>query len=482
MATKRILFSVFVVICLLSKGYSQHVFSKTYGHFDFNYGKDIIVEQDGYYILGNTSLNNGNSSPMLIKVDTAGEIAKFTYQNSNDILSASKFIRIEDKLFICGTKNNTSSNDYDCFLSIYDTSLTFIKTVDFGGSSWDFANKIAYTDTLIYIVGQTYSTPTGFSWGTISKFNLDGDSLATYFYGIDGEASINSLITRGDTELVFTGWYQAPDSIFPAAFAASSTLNGVLNWNKNLSADLGQSTGNDLTNGKFDNIYLCGTTEIYSATYKKDGFIYLLDSRGDSVRQLIQTHSNDDEMTSIVINASGNMITTGYTKTYGAGGKDFWLLEFDDNGYYQNGYTFGTQYDEIPLVIKFTPADSGAIICGTSYNPGLFNTSIIVQKINRTFEHSNTTTHEVSIQQFSKNNHISCYPNPASNYITVNCSDNERIEFIEIYDLLGHQLLSYNQTMFGENTIDISLIEPQILIIKAKTATGVQSFIIIKQK
>lgn len=346
MATKRSLLIVFILLSILTQVNSQQVFTKTYGHFDYNYGKDILVEPDGYFVLGNTGLNNGNSTPMLIKTDTAGKITKFTYQNSNDILSASKFIRIEDKLYICGTKNNTATNDYDCFLSIYDTTLTFIKTVTFGGNSWDFANKIAHIDTLLFIVGQSYSTSNGFSWGTISKFNLNGDSLATYYYGMDGEASINSLITRGDTELVFTGWYQAPDSLFSSAFAASYTLDGTLNWDKNLSKDLGQSVGKDITNGKFDNIYLCGTTEIFSATSKEDAFIYILDYKGDSIRRLIQTHSNDDGMTSIATNTVGNILTAGYTKTYGGGGKDFWFLKFDENGYFIDGNNFGTQYDD----------------------------------------------------------------------------------------------------------------------------------------
>lgn len=482
MATKRSLLIVFILLSVLTQVNSQQVFTKTYGHFDYNYGKDILVEPDGYFILGNTGLNNGNSTSMLIRTDTAGKITKFTYQNSNDILSASKFIRIEDKLFICGTKNNTSSNDYDCFLSIYDTSLTFIKTVAFGGNSWDFANKIAHIDTLLFIVGQSYSTSNGFSWGTISKFNLNGDSLATYYYGMDGEASINSLITRGDTELVFTGWYQAPDSIFSSAFAASYTLTGTLNWNKNLSRDLGQSAGIDISAGKLNHIYLCGTTELYNPTSKKDAFIYVLDTQGDSIRSLIQIHSNDDEITSIATNVAGNIITAGYTKTYGGGGKDFWLLEFDENGYYQNGYTYGGQYDESPEMIKSTPADSGAIICGTTMNPGFSNTSILVQKINRTFQHTNTSTHEVAIEDFSIVSQIHCFPNPATNYITIQGNSGERIENIQIFDLLGHLLLTINQTNIGDNIIDLSSISPQILIIKAKTATGFHTFKLIKQK
>jgi len=481
MATKRSLLIVFILLSVLTQVDSQQVFTKTYGHFDYNYGKDILVEPDGYFILGNTGLNNGNSTPMLIRTDTAGKITKFTYQNSNDILSASNFIRIEDKLFICGTKNNTSSNDYDCFLSIYDTSLTFIKNVGFGGNSWDFAHKIAHIDTLLFIVGQSYSTPNGFSWGTISKFNLNGDSLATYYYGMDGEASINSLITRGDTELVFTGWYQAPDSLFSSAFAASYTLTGTLNWNKNLSRDLGQSVGNEITTGKLNHIYLCGTTELYITTSKKDAFIYVLDTQGDSIRSLIQIHSNDDEMTSIATNVAGNIITAGYTKTYGGGGKDFWLLEFDENGYYQNGNTFGTQYDEIPESIKLVPSDSGSIICGTSFNSGFSNTSILILKVSSIFQVNNTPSHEVTVKNFSSEPQLSCYPNPTTSRVTFNCSNTEKIENIELFDLLGHQLMIFNQSMISNNTIDISFISPQILFVKAYTTRGIYTFKLIKQ-
>ncbi len=467
MILKRLLPIVLILTSLQSPLHSQQIFSKIYGHFDYNYGKDILVEPDGFLILGNTGLNNGNSTPMLIKTDTAGKITKFVYQNSNDILSASKFIKYADKIYLCGTKNNPFTNDYDCFLSIYDTSLTFLKTVTFGGTSWDLANKIANIDTLLFIVGQSYSTSNGFSWGTISKFNLDGDSLDTYYYGMDGEASINSLITRGDSELVVTGWHQATDSLVSSAFVASYSITGTMNWNKNLSMDLGKSVGNDLTAGKLDHIYLCGTTELFSTTSKKDAFIYVLDSKGDSIRRLIQIHNNDEEMTSIAINANGNMITAGYTKTYGGGGKDFWFLEFEENGTYITGNTMGSDRDEYPAQIRYVPSDSGAVICGTTYMGGISNTSILVLKVNRSFLCNNTPTQEVNIETYIPSSNIRCYPNPATDCVAIHGTN--AIESIELYDLMGHPIKYYTASMIVNNTIDISSIAPQLILVKVNS-------------
>lgn len=466
-------------------GYCQQIFSKTYGHFDFNYGKDVIVDTNGYYILGNTGYNNGNSAPMLIRTDTAGIIQKLSYQPSTQITSATKFYKTHDKLYVCGSTNNTLTNDYDCFLSIYDTSLTLIRSINFGGSSWDFANDITGFDTSIYVVGQTYSTSNGFSWGTISKFNLSGDSLDTYYYGIDGEALINSLTIRGDTELLFTGQYQAPDSLFPSAFIASANPNMILNWNKNLSADLGKSVGNDIELGIYNIILICGSSEKYSSTSIKDAFIYTVDVSGNYIRHEIFTgtvYAKDDEFLSIARTELGDFYITGNTNSFGSGSSDILFFKVNFTGYFLWSTSWGEIKDDISSSIKYSPSDTGFVVCGTSTFFGNFNSNILLIKTSQSLILNNNPIHELNVEDESSiASNISCYPNPTIDNITISCGESNRIKFIELFDIRGQKISAFKGNESENYTIDIAKVPSQLLLLKISTDKGVYTKKIIKQ-
>jgi hypothetical protein len=462
---------------------SQQVFSKTYGHFDFNYGKDVINSGTGYFVMGNSGINNGNSVPMLIHIDSMGHILKTAFGNSESVMSASKFLLKDNKLYVCGNIQNTATNDYDCFLSIYDTALTLEKTVVYGGGSWDFSQQIISHDTLIFVGGNTYSTSNGFSLGTITKFNLSGDSLDTYYFGSDGEATINSLISRGDTELLFTGTYQASDSLFSAAFIASMDYNGTLNWCKNLSNELGSSVGNDISEGIWGHVAICGTTDKYDTVSMKDGFAYVLGSNNDYYRHEIYNVNCplDDEFKSITPTAEGDFFIGGTTKSFGGGGTDLYLFKVNFGAWWLWSITFGGSLDEDISKILYQPSDSGFILCGTSRSFGNYNENILVAKTTNKDTLDLNPTHELSVQNLIPKMDFSAYPNPTTGKIRIDGTLTAQIKRIEVLDISGRLLGIIHTGSLSANTLDLSDYASQLLFLKVITDKGVQTLKIIKQ-
>lgn len=485
MATKNFFLFLFILISLFSQGFSQQIFSKTYGHFDYNYGKDILPWNNGYVILGNSGANNGNAVPMLIQIDTAGNIQKvgFGQNSNNEIISASKFAYHDNQWYVTGTIQNTNTNDYDCFLSIFDTTLTQLKTTIYGGSSWDFARGIAISDTNVFIVGNTYSTPNGYSWGTITQFNLEGDSIHNFYFGSDGEAQINNLIIRGDTELVFTGDYQHPDSIFRAAFVASTTFIGSQNWNNNFSADLFKSCGNGITSNINNRIVCCGVTERYDTTSMKDGFICIIGSNGDYISyRIFNVQANkDDEFMSITSTNEGNVFITGTSKSFGMGDNDISFYKLDSDGSWKWSTTFGQVYDDLSSKIIYSPSDSGFVFCGSSGYFGNFNNNILVVRTTNALTLNYTPTHQIGIEQYNADNTLHVFPNPAQNQLTIQKEGSSESMKVDIYDLNGRTISSHRFTNSSSNTIDLSDIAPQLLIVKVTKENGVSVFKIMKK-
>ena len=72
-------------------------------------------------------------------------------------------------------------------------------------------------------------------------------------------------------------------------------------------------------------------------------------------------------------------------------------------------------------------------------------------------------------QDFNGNknkNNVILYPNPSINKITINISDNSLIKGVKIYNLLGEEILNYNQNI---NEIDVSNLKVGIYLVNVFT-------------
>lgn len=482
---KRSLFFAILSTLILLSGWSaigQQIFSKTYGHFDYNYGKDISILGNDYVILANSGLYNSNSTPMLLRIDSVGSIKKFGFLNNenNDIISASKFTFKNNKWYVCGTIQNTTTHDYDCFLSILDTALVLQKTTIYGGSSWDFATSITSSDTTVVVSGNSYSNNLGYPQGTITILNLNGDSLNTFFH--DNHSEINDLMVRGDSEIVFTGNYQPQDSLFEYAFVTSIKMNGTLNWEKEFWQDLAKSNASGITAGINNHIVFCGVSQKYDSVTKKDGFVYVLASNGDYIRHEIfnGVSIKDDEFTSITSTEEGFLYATGVTKSFGMGGNDISIFKLTQDAWYLWSTTYGQVNEDIVSKIIYTPSDSGLILCGSSTFFGDFNSNILVVKTTNALTFITDPTHLTSVKNFSELKNLVAYPNPTQNQITIDGLSEIDFEQIEITNLLGKPLSRLKKSEIQNNTLDLSDISSQLLIIKVITRQGIQILKVLK--
>lgn len=118
-------------------------------------------------------------------------------------------------------------------------------------------------------------------------------------------------------------------------------------------------------------------------------FILKLDSTGNRQWLLTVPGINaDDEGHSIAVNAQGNIIAAGFTRSFGASpmlASDIYVVEVTPAGLIQWSRTYGWPADEQALGDRalVATADGGAAVCGptTSVGPGLPNPNCLLLKI-----------------------------------------------------------------------------------------------------
>src|SRR5207253_1058886 len=112
---------------------------------------------------------------------------------------------------------------------------------------------------------------------------------------------------------------------------------------------------------------LCGRSAIVSGNMFFDWWVLKLDQNGGVIWQKTIGGSNNDEPTSIIETANGDIVVAGRTKSTGAGDFDALVVEFDAAGNLVRQRSYGDVAADEINEIKQT-SDTGYILVGTS-NP-----------------------------------------------------------------------------------------------------------------
>ncbi len=149
--------------------------------------------------------------------------------------------------------------------------------------------------------------------------------------------------------------------IFVAVFGGSGEyLGGVLVSGIEARAEDAVSDG--------QNIYVVGTVKITSTNY--DMLVMKLAPDARIVWARAVGGGLNESGKAVALGPNGEVVTIGWTETWGAGKKDVFKAVFDQDGTLQSAVTFGGKYDDIPTDAVLGPDGYIYIVGSTdSYNP-----------------------------------------------------------------------------------------------------------------
>ncbi len=110
----------------------------------------------------------------------------------------------------------------------------------------------------------------------------------------------------------------------------------------------------------------------------KDGYLVKIDGDGEVIWERTYGGAEGESFGDIIVVENGYALT-GYTSSFGFGGKDFWLVRVDVDGEEVWSDTYGTDIDELACALIRTVEDGGFAIAGFNYTGWMQYQAVIVK-------------------------------------------------------------------------------------------------------
>jgi len=312
------------------------LWTKTFGGDTTDVGWAVQQTADGGYIItGYTnSFGAGDYDVYLLKTDTAGNVQwTKTFGGACCFESGYSVQQTTDLGYIIAgsTKSFGAAGPGNVYLIKTDAVGDTLWTRTFGGTSFDPGFSVQQTIDGGYIIGGfTCSFGTGCDTYLI-KTDANGDTLWTKIYGgINGETGNSVQQTTSDSGYIFVGSTNTFGQGFEDVYLIKTDANGNKLWTRTFggdSADFGNSVKQTLDGGYI----IAGSTNSFGAG-GRDVYLIKTDSNGDTLWTKTFGGGGIDIGNSVWETSDSGFVIAGETWSFGAGGQDVYLIKVDANG------------------------------------------------------------------------------------------------------------------------------------------------------
>jgi uncharacterized delta-60 repeat protein len=253
---------------------------------------------------------------------------------------------------------------------------TWAKT--YGGTSRDYAYSIQQTSDGGFIVaGATLSYGAGSDDIWVLKLDAAGNVIWQKTYGGSNEDYAYSIQQTSDGGFIVAGYTDSFGAGNRDYCVLKLDAAGNVIWQKTYGGsewDYAHSI-QQTSDGGF---IVAGETTSFGVG-SADIWVLKLDAAGNVIWQKTYGGSNEDYAYSIQQTSDGGFIVAGYTRSYGAGSDDIWVLKLDAAGNVIWQKTYGGSGGESAYSIQQT-SDGGFIVSGENYyNHGAIYDALILK-------------------------------------------------------------------------------------------------------
>ena len=267
---------------------------------------------------------------------------------------------------IAGRTYSFGAGNWDFYLIKTDVNGDTLWTKTYGGTNIDIAYSVKQTsDSGYIIVGYTTSFGQGGKDVYLVRANKSGDTLWTKTYGggyADRGSSVQQTIDGG---YIITGYTSSSrmQSSFDVYLIKTAT-NGDTVWTKTFGGtehDEAYSVQQTLDGGYI----ITGYTRSFGAGHS-DVYLIKTDALGDTLWTRTYGGTDLDVGNSVQQTLDGGYIITGYTSSFGAGDHGICLIKTDTFGDTLWTSTYGGTFEDVGREVRQT-SDSAYIITGNVF-------------------------------------------------------------------------------------------------------------------
>ncbi|MCD4774465.1 MAG: T9SS type A sorting domain-containing protein [Candidatus Aegiribacteria sp.] len=265
---------------------------------------------------------------------------------------------------------------------VYSQSPDTLWTNGYGGWLWDYAYDVKSTDDGGFItagLSNSYISGSIYLQMYLVKTNGDGDMLWYKVIGPEYSDRGYSIQITEDGGFIITGSSEentGGDGL--NVYLVRTDCNGDTLWTKTYGGSL-KDEGETVVITEDQGFAIAGYTYSYGAG-DKDFYLIRTDSSGDTLWTKTYGGSGDDLAWSVAAVPGGGFIVAGRTASSGAGSWDVWLVRTNADGDMLWNKTFGGGGWDSALEVQCT-ADSGFIVNGYTMSSGAGQTDYYMLKI-----------------------------------------------------------------------------------------------------
>ncbi len=313
---------------------AQGGFERMYGSPYDDWGSSVQQTSDGGYIITGYSdlLDTGDGNVYLVKTDANGDTLWTKDYGGSDYDEAYSVRQTRDGGYIiAGFTSSFGAGKEDVYLIKTDANGNELWTKTYGGRKEDWAHSVQQTQDGGYIlVGETES------FGDVSgnvyliKTDASGDSVWARTYGgsrRDWGFSVDQTPDGGYILAGFTSSYGAGND---DVYLVKTDAIGDTVWTRTFGGTY--SEWGYSVQATEDGGYIVTGWQIPFVSGNHDVYLIKTDAVGGLLWERTYGGSESDVGHSVQQTLDGGYIVAGYTQSFGAGGRDVYLIKTDDSG------------------------------------------------------------------------------------------------------------------------------------------------------
>jgi hypothetical protein len=355
-------------------------FAKAIGGGGEDMAYSIVQSSDGgYFVAGSTqSFEGGPADIYVVKLDSGGNVQWTKTIGGSFDDEAHSIIQSSDGGYVVAGWTSSFGPGSDIYVVKLDSSGNVVWAKTIGGSNSDYAHSIIQSSDGGYVVaGSTSSFGSGGSDFYVVKLDSSGNvQWAKTIGGSDYDAAY-SIIQSSDGGYAVAGYTRSFGAGSEDMYVVKLDSSGNIVWTKTIG---GSSWDEALSiiQSSDGGYVVAGSTRSFGAGYS-DFYVVKLDSGGNVQWAKTIGGSSGDFASSIIQSSDGGYVVAGETASFGADGWDIYVVKLDSGGNVQWAKTIGGSRNDFASSI-IQSSDGGYVVAGETASFGAVGRDIYVVK------------------------------------------------------------------------------------------------------
>jgi len=314
-------------------GPSSH-FCKAIGGKDYDWGESLIQTSDGGYAIAGTttSFGAGEVDVYVVKLDAHGNLQWTKTIGGKGWDAGLSLIQTSDGGYaIAGYTSLIFEGGGDVYLVKLDAKGNLQWTKNIGGPGNEIGHSLIQTSDGGYaIAGKTYSFGAGWADVYVVKLDANGNLQWTKTIGGKDFEAGYSLIQTSDGGYAIAGYTDSFGAGREDVYVVKLDAKGNLQWTKTIGGSK-RDWGESLIQTSDGGYAIAGTTTSFGAG-GRDVYVIKLDAKGNLQWTKTIGGRSVEKGSSLVQTSDGGYVIAGETESFGARNGDVYVVKLDRNG------------------------------------------------------------------------------------------------------------------------------------------------------